>query len=119
LFLLVGGRVLFSSLNSTHAMLPSKKVFVGSSLVITAVSVQVILGFVANRMIGKISAGVETSAASDKWNGTLDEVHRQSMVLFAGFGLVWVLMVSGLFLFVIGVYQNCRATEELARRSGE
>ena len=100
-------------------MMPSKKVFVGSSLVITAVSLQVILGFVANQLIGKISAGVESVGASDKWNGTLDEVHRQSMVLIAGFGVVWLLMVSGLFLFVIGVYQNCRATEELVSRSRE
>lgn len=100
-------------------MLPSKKVVLGSSLVITAVSLQVILGFVANQMMGKISAGVETSAASDKWDGTLDEVHRQSMVLFAGFGLVWVLMVSGLILFVIGVYQNCQMTEQLVSRNRE
>lgn len=100
-------------------MLPSKKVFVGSSLVITGASLQVILGFVANQMIGKISAGIDTSGASDKWDGTLDEIHRQSMVLFAGFGLVWVLMVSGLILFVIGVYQNCRMTERLLSRGRE
>ncbi len=94
-------------------MRPSKKVFIGTSLVLTAVLLQVILGLVASRLMGSVAAGIESAGTMENVDGVLDGIHRQSITLFVGYGLTWVLTLSGIVLFVIGVYQNCRATEIL------
>ena len=97
-------------------MPPSKKIFVGSSLVLSAVLLQVILGLVANRLMGDISSSVQAAGTMENVEAALDGVHRQSIVLIVGVGVVWLLIASGVILFVIGAYQNCKTTESLLAR---
>lgn len=98
-------------------MPPSRKIFVGSSLVLSAVLLQVILGIFANRLMGDISSSVQTAGTMDNVDSALDGLHSQSIVLFAGVGVVWLLIASGVILFMIGAYQNCKTTESLLARS--
>ncbi|MDA7538573.1 hypothetical protein N9999_01945 [bacterium] len=92
---------------------PSKKIFIGSSLVVSAIVLQMMLQFVAMRSLGDLSDGMEISGSMENVDERLDGIHRQVSTMAVGFGLASVLTAVGLIFFVVGVYQNCKATERL------
>lgn len=94
-------------------ILPSKKIFIGVSLVVSAVVLQMMLQFVAMRSLEDISDGIEISGSMENVDERLDGIHRQVSTMAVGFGLASVLTAVGLIFFVVGVYQNCKATERL------
>ncbi|MFT4177091.1 MAG: hypothetical protein QM627_10600 [Luteolibacter sp.] len=93
-------------------MLPSKKVFIGTSLIATAVLLQIITGLIINQLLTRstqLIANVETANV----DALADEVHSNSIFVFIGSSLYVLMILAGLMLFVLGVYQNCKATESL------
>ncbi|MDB4143096.1 hypothetical protein N9821_01900 [Akkermansiaceae bacterium] len=96
---------------------PSKKIFIGSSLVVSAIVLQLMLQFVAMRSLGDLSDGMELVGSMENMDEKLDGIHRQVTTMAVGFGIAWILIVAGLTFFVLGVYQNCKATERLLASS--
>ena len=92
---------------------PSKKIFISTSLVVTAVLLSLILGQVAVRLIEDASAGKESMAGIGDAGEQVDGFHRQSIALGVGYGVTWVLINSRTVVFVTGVYQSCKDTEML------
>jgi len=77
------------------------------------------MGFVANQLINNVDSIVKASGSMEGVGAALDGAHHQSTILFAGFGVVWLLLASGMIFFAIGVFQNSKATEALQARIGQ
>ena len=90
-------------------MLPSKKIGIGASLLVTGVLLELIAGLLLTRSmdtLGSVQGGGPSVA--DLMDQRLEELHFQSLKGFSAFAVGCVVTVSGLALLLVGVYQAAK-----------
>jgi hypothetical protein len=98
-------------------MLPSKKIFLGASALITGVVCHLVVGLLAANSVEQVRASVSQSsdvrraALADQ---QLEHLHNQSghLLNLSLFG--WFFILTGLVLLLIGIYQTAKSIERLA-----
>ena len=96
-------------------MLPSKKIGIGASLLVTGVLLELIAGLLLTRSmdtLGSVQGGGPSVA--ELMDQRLEELHFQSLKGFSAYTLSFLAMVSGLTLLLVGVYQTAKRVESLA-----
>ena len=95
-------------------MLPSKKIFLGASAVITGVLCQMILPVLLTRIL--LSATVNPgggSAAAEAVDQRLEQLHQQTSLGFNAMTLSYLFIITGVIVLLIGIHQNAPAAERL------
>lgn len=96
-------------------MLPSKKIGIGASLLVTGVLLELIAGLLLARSmetLGPIQGG--DSGVAELMDQRLEELHFQSLKGFSAYTASSLVMVSGLTILLVGVYQTAKRVESLA-----
>ena len=95
-------------------MLPSKKIFLGASAIITGVLCQIILAHLLTREILSTTLNPgDGSAAGEALDQRLERLHEQTSIGFNAMTLSYLFIVTGVIVLLVGIYQNARATERL------
>lgn len=103
-------------------MLPSRKILFGASLLFTSVLLQFLIAQWTRRAVESMTASVKSvqqngSATSGVPDSLLEQTHSQMETAFTGQIMAMVLLVVGLLLLLIGVFQVARLAEETAHRT--
>jgi hypothetical protein len=96
-------------------MLPSKKIGIGASLLVTGVLLELLAGLLLTRSMdthGSVQGGGPSVA--ELMDQRLEELHFQSLKGFSAYTLSSLAMVSGLTILLVGVYQTAKRVESLA-----
>ncbi len=95
-------------------MLPSRKILVGVSALITSTILEYLIGEQTQSAVKSASnIGIDASETSDQ---LLEQVHSQMGTSFIGHTICLVLMLAGMIMLIIGTYQAARLTEHIAKR---
>lgn len=96
---------------------PSKKIFIGSSAVISGVVLQFILGYLYSLSVAAIQSGkAANGAAPAEIERKLEALQEQMGLGLNGITASWFFMFFGVLMLLIGAWQNARATEALEAR---
>jgi HAMP domain-containing protein len=102
-------------------MLPSKKIFVGASALLTGALLQVLLSFVLSRNIEKLSYSGSKASAMEL-DQQMEALHSQASLGLNAMTLSLVFILCGAALLLAGVYQTAKSVEWLltaqTRRDG-
>ena len=97
-------------------MLPSKKIFVGASAIITGALLQVLLTYVLTSAITTAAAGIsgsDGSSSAAEVDRRLEYLHSQIGLGFNPMTLSLVFILCGTALLLVGVYQSAKSVEWL------
>ena len=95
-------------------MLPSKKIFLGASAIITGVLGHLILAQLLNReILSTVSNPGGGSAAGELVDQRLVKLHEQTIIGFNAMTLSYLFMVTGIVVLLTGIYHNAQTTERL------
>ena len=99
-------------------MAPSRKIFIGSSAVITGVLCQILVSWLLTRSFDAMSTMQSgDSRAGEAIDQRLERLHSQTQIGFNAMTLSYVFILSGVVLLLIGVYQTARTVEALRASS--
>ncbi|RYD33299.1 MAG: hypothetical protein EOP86_13735 [Verrucomicrobiaceae bacterium] len=96
---------------------PSKKIFIGSSSVLTGVVLQMVLSWLYGLSLEAVQSGRAANGANPgDIDRKLEQLHQQMTIGVNGLTASWIFLIVGIILLLTGVYQNARATEALEQR---
>ncbi|MDB6135905.1 MAG: hypothetical protein JWM59_4148 [Verrucomicrobiales bacterium] len=96
---------------------PSKKIFIGSSSVLTGVVLQVVLSWLYGLSLEAVQSGRAANGANPaEIDRKLEQLHQQMTIGVNGLTASWIFLIVGIIILLTGLYQNARATEALEHR---